>query len=139
MRAGCEESRIHPRDGDYVLLDRSAVPLFAKRFAAWLWDAGLHYVSERWDCDDYALCARCWASLDHALHSREEAGLAFGECWYISDEGGHAINWSVHTNAEGHLELALWEPQVTWATDTSQASMAPVPLENVQRWLYVAW
>jgi len=50
------------------------------------------YVTNRWDCDDYAIW--CWnnARVKHANTSTNETGIAIGVIGYETPLGGHAAN-----------------------------------------------
>ncbi len=141
LKLGLTEAQMFPRDAEVALLARAGVVDFGRRFAAWLWRSGMEtYAAERWDCDEYAGAAHLFAKLDHALWRTEEAGLAFGEVWYIGETGGHAVNFAAHQNDNNELEICLYEPQVQWSDDgKAQVSMCAVPLSQVSRWLFASW
>jgi len=141
IKCGFQEHQIHPRDSEVALLTKRGVELLGKRFASFLWTTGLDkYADERWDCDDYASACRVFAAIDHAKWSKVDAGVAFGEVWFIGDEGGHAINFATHENEKGELEICLYEPQVQWNSQgTAVVSLSEVPISSVQRWLFASW
>lgn len=142
IKLGFAEAQIFPRDSEVALLDERGVALFGKRFASWLWraDVGNNGI-ESFDCDDYAGAAAFFARLDHATwHSNVDAGVAFGELWYVDNElGGHAINFTAHSEAD-EIKIKLWEPQIKWnESETRQVSLSEVPLSRVSRWLFAAF
>lgn len=134
--AGCPEDRIHLADERYAMLTPKGVELFGKRFASFLWRAKLSYADESWDCDNFARSAAYYAAEDHARWEKVSAALAFGEVWYVGEDGGHAINWAAHVENE-KVKICLYEPQVSWGNvGAAQVSMREVPLRAVSRWLF---
>jgi len=62
-----------------------------------------------YDCDDFARLAAAFAQISHYLSDCEDKpqGLAFGEFWYDSELGPHAVNIILIEDSE-----AIWyEPQ----------------------------
>lgn len=133
--AGCPEDRIFLPDSSYAMLTTDGVKRFGKRFASFLWRAGLDYGEDRWDCDNFAKAAAYYASEDWARWEKVDAAMAFGEMWYVGKEGGHAINWAAHPKNE-EIEICCYEPQVGWGEGPTQVSMRPVPLSEVSLWLF---
>ena len=133
---------MHPADTDVALLDIKGIPLFAKRFASWLWRTGLNrYADERWDCDDYADAAFAFAKIDHALWQKVDASVGLGMVWYWGEEGLHAVNWTAHQlGADEKITIKLWEPQITWnSSGTVLGAFSEVPVSSVSRWLFCRW
>lgn len=142
IKLGCAEAKIFPRDTSVALLDEKGVALFGKRFASWLWRANVgNSGDESFDCDDFAGAAAFFARLDHATwHGNVDAGVAFGEVWYVdSDTGPHAVNFSAHSEND-QIKIKLWEPQVQWNENgTRRVSMREVPLSRVSLWLFCSF
>jgi hypothetical protein len=71
-------------------------------------DANLHdWLSERFDCDDFAISLKRDFAYD-AYHKLEyTAGHAFGMLWGPFGEDGHAVNWMINDD----MKVRLIEPQ----------------------------
>lgn len=126
-------------DFDYVCMTRESVRFFGQRFMDFLKNSGLKdYTEETNDCDEYALHAASFAKIDHARFYKGEAGLAFGLAYIFTDTLAHAVNVAVHTEADGKLALAIYEPQVTWNDKQNPIqpymTMREFPLSSVRRW-----
>lgn len=71
------------------------------------------------DCDDYARMCAGYAQLLNNRTIRESkspvmprAALAFGEFWYVSPQGAHAINAYFYQKVQGgDIFLGTFEPQ----------------------------
>jgi hypothetical protein len=68
------------------------------------------WMSNRWDCDDFAAGYRWLAQVAHARNGKTDAGIAVAECWYwragIADRA-HAINCAIVDDGR----LVYIEPQ----------------------------
>lgn len=64
------------------------------------------------DCDDFAEFAVTFAKfLFRNTEDRpKDAALAFGEFWYVTPQGGHAINLAICREGD-ELKLVFFEPQ----------------------------
>lgn len=63
------------------------------------------------DCDNFSCAARFLANLLNTNSTMKQAGLAFGEFYYITRQGGgHAINFFI-SKPDGELEVFFLEPQ----------------------------
>ena len=92
---------------------------FATQFRAWVGQEGLHYQTSEEDCKTFSRMAALYCDMLHAKDPGRQPGthLAFGEFWYISARGGHAIN--VALVADGPVSgtslpkyrLLFFEPQ----------------------------
>ncbi len=77
------------------------------------------------DCDDFARLA---ATLAQVCHHRTkghptDTGLAFGEIWYQSPQGLHAINVFVFGK---DLELGFYEPQACKVVTLTEQEMKSI-------------
>lgn len=106
LRTVLDEADIMPfaggliADASYVLPAENWVrTTFAAAHQVWIKSLGADgWISETNDCDDHARGAAFFASLLHSKTPKApEAGLAFGEFWYVRADGAgaHAINAAV--------------------------------------------
>lgn len=91
---------------------------FAVGFRDWLNQEGLRYQKDSEDCKTFTRAAALYAEMLHAKDPTRQPGtaMAVGEFWYISAQGGHAINViliqeGMGTNQLPKYQLMFFEPQ----------------------------
>lgn len=72
------------------------------------------YIVDARDCDDYTTMCAAYVRILHGLTVKAEnlpsSGIAFGEFWFISHSGPHAINVFLVVGDNG-LMINFFEPQ----------------------------
>lgn len=72
------------------------------------------YIVDARDCDDFALICAAYARILHGRTVREqglsESGFAFGEFWFVSLQGPHALNVFL-SYVDDKLGAYFFEPQ----------------------------
>lgn len=103
---------------------------FAREFAAWRNGIILRYAPAESDCDDFAEAAAVYAKMLYRFTAGrpKDAALAFGEFWYASYRGGHAINVAVCRTGD-NLRLVFFEPQ--------EAKLTPLTREEISSCSYL--
>ena len=104
-------------DRAYSLPDAQYIKALGSRFGRELFNAGVGYVPERFDCDKFAKLAAAHAMLEHAMFSKLQTGLAFGVAYVLVGLSGHAINVAVHLEGGQHI-VRYYEPQPEAAGDS---------------------
>lgn len=96
-------------DRRYAALDLGFLATtFSADLGAWNFQLFGKYAEEVRDCDDFARFAASVAQLWNAKSENEGHALAFGEFWYVKDNGdAHAINVAL---VEGG-KVVFFEPQ----------------------------
>jgi len=110
---------------DFSIADRSYAAMqqgfleqaFSESLKKWVLELGIRYQQECEDCDDFARFAASVAQLWNAKSANEGHALAFGEFWYVKDNGdAHAINIAL---VEGG-KVVFYEPQTQRIVELSE-------------------
>lgn len=121
-------------DTEYSLPDDAYIKDLGKRYSSFLFNSGLHYEADKFDCDDYAVGCCFLAKIDHALHRPDlsERGIAFGFATLFTINYGHQVNISIQREQSGLLAVKLWEPQ-----PNNGICLTPFDLSSVELWRLV--
>jgi hypothetical protein len=87
---------------------------FATAFRDWAASQGLRYQKDEEDCKTFTRAAAFYAEVLHAKDPAAQPGtaIAVGEFWYISPQGGHAVNVVLIQDASPQkYRLMFFEPQ----------------------------
>ncbi len=92
---------------DWILND------LAKEFNKFLFDSGITWVEDKFDCNKFSKSVSTIADWKWAKTTSEEAALAFGMFGYSSGLDGHMLCIAVHcdTGDINNLRVAFYEPQ----------------------------
>lgn len=85
----------------------------------------LHYVSEVFDCDDYASYFKAWATANYNVNA---FAICLGEVRFLDVKGYHAWN-GVLVNDNGKVKVIYFEPQLGEFFEK----------ETTDKWEYKLW
>ena len=110
---GFPPANIFLPDAEYVCPTPESIVDFGANLKNLLWQLGMTYREESFDCDDFSKVALGLLILSHRKFFKFSYALAAGVASGFTDTSGHAVIACVHDNDDGKLSVALYEPQPT--------------------------
>lgn len=124
---GFNPDQVKIADWCYTVPTEEAVVKFGKRFGSFLQTAGLEsWMSELWDCDDFAFAAKTFSAIDNAVWRKQtgsECALGFGIAAVVSGGLPHVMNVGLGLNNKGEVELRYFEPQMKAAQSIGEPNV----------------
>jgi|WetSurMetagenome_2_1015567.scaffolds.fasta_scaffold756010_1 hypothetical protein len=134
---GFPENGICLVDNMYSLPDEHYISRLSSRFSDFIFNSGLTYATNRFDCDKFALAGKFLTELDQSM-SNLETGLAFGFCGLITEGSwsGHSICLAVLKDKSDKLVVKFYEPQ---PIKPSNICLTEVPRSHIASlwWCYL--
>ena len=114
IKAGVDPTAISFFDGEYELPSPNWITNdLAKAFNSFLFDMGIKWTSNQFDCNKFSKSASTIADWCWVKTRTEETALAFGMFCYGDMFGSHMLCVAIHcdTGDINQLRIAFYEPQ----------------------------